>query len=383
MKISKNNKQDIKKFKRLVEDRNICIKQGSSQPISTQYSSELVAKQLFPLSFRVRVREILLENDMTKTFVMERMDKKEDFLPYFQPGQYVTFEVSIEDGVYRRPYSISCSPSSLKKGVFQVTVQKVTNGIVSNYFFQEVKVGDVLNVEGPYGTFGYQRLRDSNDVIAIVDGSGIAPILSMAESIVEGLFSYHLKILYEANLEQDLIFRDRLQELSKHKRIEVFYFLDQEEKEGFHSGRITKDFLETISPFNTSYFICGSNSLYERMNTILKEMQVPNKYVRHDAYMSSERNDKKEIYQLTILMKDDKKVISCCSNETLMQAMEKAGIKSFGQCGVGVCGFCQSKLIEGEVLTNFDYMKKALVDYHYIHPCVTYPASDVTIVLPF
>ncbi len=111
MKISKNNKQDIKKFKRLVEDRNICIKQGSSQPISTQYSSELVAKQLFPLSFRVRVREILLENDMTKTFVMERMDKKEDFLIFLSLLNHMLYKK--QEYSFLREYS--CDRDLLKR----------------------------------------------------------------------------------------------------------------------------------------------------------------------------------------------------------------------------------------------------------------------------
>jgi ferredoxin len=59
--------------------------------------------------------------------------------------------------------------------------------------------------------------------------------------------------------------------------------------------------------------------------------------------------------------------------------MEQAGIKAPSSCRVGVCGFCRSVLLEGKIKMIGSNMNKAVLDNDYIHPCVTYPESDIVL----
>ena len=63
--------------------------------------------------------------------------------------------------------------------------------------------------------------------------------------------------------------------------------------------------------------------------------------------------------------------------------MEKNGINAPSKCHVGECGFCRSKLKSGKVKTFDGTIRTADKEYEFIHPCASFPESDVVIELPF
>ena len=67
----------------------------------------------------------------------------------FAPGQYVTMRIP-ELGL-ERCYSISSAPFGTN--IFTITVKRVPGGAVSTHLHDNVRVGDRLHVDGPYGLF--------------------------------------------------------------------------------------------------------------------------------------------------------------------------------------------------------------------------------------
>ncbi|MDP9902183.1 FAD-binding oxidoreductase [Variovorax ginsengisoli] len=88
-------------------------------------------------------------------------------------GQYV--DVLGKGGV-RRSYSISNHADVA--GKIDLEIRKVEGGVLSQYWFAEAKVGDLLRIEGPKGTF---FLRDVTglDLVFLATGTGIAPVKAM------------------------------------------------------------------------------------------------------------------------------------------------------------------------------------------------------------
>ena len=71
------------------------------------------------------------------------------------------------------------------------------------------------------------------------------------------------------------------------------------------------------------------------------------------------------------------------STETLLVAMERAGLRVPSKCRAGGCGFCHSRLISGEFsIAGADKRRLADLKFGYIHPCCSYPDSDMEIVVP-
>src|SRR4051812_13314035 len=100
----------------------------------------------------------------------------------FAPGQHLTLRAVVDGEEIRRSYSI-CSPSS---GRLRIAIKRLEGGVFSGHALEQLHAGDVLDVMRPAGRFGV-RLDPSNakHYAAIVAGSGITPVLSILESVLE------------------------------------------------------------------------------------------------------------------------------------------------------------------------------------------------------
>lgn len=377
-------KRDMLDFKNMKKMREKIIKGSSTSPIIFDYPANQLASKLHPEVQFVKVSKIIKETKDVKTFeLVPDVEAGTTSLANFRAGQYVSVCVEIGTGIYRRPYTLSCSPKNALENKYTITIKRVKNGIVSNFFLNEVEEGYRFSVSAPAGNLYYSSLRDANHVIALAGGVGITPFVSMAEAIFDGVENFDLTIIYGAKNKNDLIFREKLEDIScKLEKVNLVYILSEEDDNEFANGYIDKNFINQYLKDENSFFVSGSTSFYEYMNDVLKEFQLPKKYIRHDAFLGEIDLKSNNEYNLTILTKDDEISIICYGEETLLQAMEKNRIIAPSKCHVGECGFCRSKLVSGKVKTFDENIRAADKDYNYIHPCCTYPESDIIIKLP-
>ena len=87
---------------------------------------------------------------------------------------------------------------------------------------------------------------------------------------------------------------------------------------------------------------------------------------------------------MIVHIRDEVYNIPALNNETLLSALERAGIKSPSRCKSGSCGFCHSRLINGNYYVKPEHESRRLADlkFGYVHPCCTYPESDMEIDVP-
>ena len=135
-----------------------------------------------------------------------------------------------------------------------------------------------------------------------------------------------------------------------------------------------------IKEFNT-VLMCGPKELYRSMNEILNEFNIPRKSVRYENFLVEYTPDEKTTYKLKVVMNDKVEEITCKNDETLLVAMERAGISAPSLCRVGECGYCRSVLLEGKVKMIGASLTKAEAENDYIHPCVSFPDSDIVLKL--
>ncbi len=373
-----------KNFQNMGKEREKIIHKSSSKPIVTEYKANALAKKLHPEEQYVKVEKIIKENDDVKTFVLVP-DKSENTnsLAYFQAGQYITIIVEIDGGIYRRPYTLSCSPKHALNHEYMITIKRVRGGIISNYFLDEVQEGFSFKISAPLGNFCYSTIRDCKHVLALASGRGIIPFLSMAEAIYDGNLKCNLTILYKAKTKDDLLFREKLDDIiCKMENVNVVYVLSEEDDNEFLSGDIDEDLIRQYSTEETSYFVSGSPDFYSHINEVLKNLDIPKKFVRHDLFKGEIELKSNEEYLLTVISDEREYSLKCHGKETLLQAIEKSGIDIKSGCHVGVCGLCRSKLISGKVKTIDENLRAIDKSYNYIHPCITYPESDVILKLP-
>lgn len=107
--------------------------------------------------------------------VVLRLPPTSDFV--FLPGQYIDV---IAQGGIRRSYSLANASAADK--LLELHIQAVPGGIMSEYWFCQAKVNDLLRLNGPLGTFFLRDVAEL-DLVFIATGTGIAPVKSMLESI--------------------------------------------------------------------------------------------------------------------------------------------------------------------------------------------------------
>ena len=187
---------------------------------------------------------------------------------------------------------------------------------------------------------------------------------------------------YEDGLEYGKTVDVLIKKIDKEKKkVKFVITLTREEKDNYLHGHLTKEMIEPfIKEFNT-VLMCGPKELYRSMNEILNEFNIPRKSVHYENFFVEYIPEEKTIYKLKVVMKDKVEEITCKNDETLLVAMEHAGIKAPSLCRVGECGYCRSILLEGKVKMIGASLKKAETENDYIHPCVSFPDSDIVLKL--
>lgn len=378
-KIGLNTKLDMLKFKNLGVKREKEIAKSSKEFYNNDFKLNDLVNIMHPSGIKVEVTKIVKETEDTKSFYLKAVNSSE--LPPFQSGAYITLVANISKRTFKRAYSISSNPTTLNE--YRITIKKDGNGIVSNYMLNECAVGDKLNILGPFGDFTYQSLRDQKDVVFIAGGSGITPFMAYLqdEKFLNKINS--LTLFYGAKSEFDLIFKKEIDEIkNRNPKIKVNYVLSEQKRDGYLYGLIDEEKLLKENIDGKSIFVSGPIKMYFYLNEIFKKLDIPNKYIRHEIFQEKPENLEDKTYNLTVKLFDKTITIPCKANETLITSMEKGRVKTMIHCTVGVCGFCRSKLIEGSVKTENTFVRAADKEKCYIHPCVTYPLSDVTIEIP-
>lgn len=126
-------------------------------------------------------------------------------LKYF-PGQYVDFTIPGTD--WTRSFSMA-NPPGTDSDRLEFVIKVYPDGLFSEYLDAEVKAGDRLEINGPYGMF---TLRDApgKPLVFVGGGAGMAPILCLLRSMAERGIDRPATYFYGARRARDLCFTKEL-----------------------------------------------------------------------------------------------------------------------------------------------------------------------------
>jgi ferredoxin-NADP reductase len=371
------------------------INAAKDAPIKTNFAVNEVAAELHPYVQYLKVKEVIDRGEGKSFVLVPNTAKGTKECAIFRAGQYLSVSLKIGDSILTRPYSIASSPLDALHGSYEIMVKRNKDGFASNYILDNWKEGTEVKTSGPLGEFYYSPLKDAPTVIGIAGGSGITPLLSMIRSINEGSSDIQkLILLYGSRDSKSIIYKKELDELAKKgKKVQVVYVLSNSEEKGYEHGFINADLIRKYAPKTYSIFACGPQAMYNFLDGELAKLKLKEKYINHEVFGEFKNPEKEpdfpkdaigKTFQITVDFNGQKKVIQGAYNETLLTSMEKAGIAAPSHCRSGVCGFCHSLLVKGRIYTpkSVDYRREADYKFNFIHPCCSFPVSDVEIDVP-
>lgn len=395
-----NNFKNLKatKFLSMLSARQERFESAKAEMPQTSDQAMVIAKALHPKKQFLVVESIRDMSADCKTFTLvPDKEKGTTQLAYFGAGKYLTVFETINGMPITRAYSISSSPKDSLEGKYTLTIRLVEGGLMSRYIFDTWEVGTKVEVSAPAGNFEYQPLRDAQTVICVAGGSGITPFVSMANAINDGDEDFNMILLYGSKDYENILFREELEALeNKCEKIKVVHVLSDEEKDfdGIEKGFITADLIKKYAPDDKEYsiFLCGSQQMYAFVDKEIEKLNLPKKFVRHELFgefhnpatQADYPNNVPETVKITVTIQDNTWTVEGNSADSVMQILEKNGISAPARCRSGECGFCHSHLISGEVYVPKHLEYRRLADYKFgcIHPCCSFPLTDLVINVP-
>lgn len=307
------------------------------------------------------------------SFYLSPHDRKS--IPGFYPGQYLTFEVSIpgHDKKAVRCYSLSDAPG---KEHYRVSIKKILPvasdaqskpGLVSSYFHDSVKEGDILDVKAPGGHF-YLDSSKQTPIVLIGGGVGITPVLSMLNHVVENRSRLETWFFLGVRNGKEHVFKNHLQEIARANdrvHLNVCYSkpnsTDVLGKDYDHQGHVSVELFKKILPSNNyEFYICGPGTMMNTIFADLRDWGVPEKNIHFEAFGAASVKAKAATSEAStapkgapaskVLFSKSKKELDWFENSgSLLELAEAHGVTLPFGCRAGNCGTCLVALKEGEV----------------------------------
>ncbi len=357
--------------------------------------------------------KIINETHDVKTFCFISADKPVMFS--YKPGQFISLELFIDGKKVIRSYSISSSPS--RSFYVSVTVKRVHNGLVSNWLHDNLKVGDKINANGPFGKFNCFD-NPAEKMLLISGGSGITPMMSILRWVCDTGSRADIIFLHNAQTPKDLIFHDELKLLSKQNynvKLALCVSNPNDIEWDGHLGRISSQSLNNIAPDinQRAIFVCGPAPYMDAVHHIVQGMgfnmenyfsesfgspisdtkqkkissnqdtshvigdevikKIPEKSVPQKASIPNES-------KVTINFKQQNKKIDCDADDSILDAAENDGIDIPYSCRSGTCGTCKVLKLSGDIdMDTHSGLSDDELEQGYVLACVAKPKGLVEI----
>lgn len=128
----------------------------------------------------------------------------------FQAGQYINLQLPGIEGT--RAFSLANPPSRADE--VELHVRRVEGGLATGHIHDQLKVGDTLELSGPYGQF-FVRTSQPGDLVFIAGGSGLSSPQSMILDLLERGDTRHMTLFQGARTRAELYNRELFEGLAE------------------------------------------------------------------------------------------------------------------------------------------------------------------------
>lgn len=212
--------------------------------------------------------------------VVLRLPPAADFR--FNPGQYINV---IGPGGIRRSYSMA--ETVPVDGSIELHIRAVTGGVMSEYWFNQARINDLLRFNGPLGTF-FLHETAGLDLIFLATGTGIAPVKAMLGAIPELPAEQRprsVTVLWGGSVESDL-YMEIGALVGDHRYVPV---LSRPAKNWPGARGHVQDVLlrSGLALANAAVYACGSNEMIRDARNVLVDAGLPGRRFHADAFVCS------------------------------------------------------------------------------------------------
>lgn len=275
-----------------------------------------------PNERRARVRALVRESDDVLSVELEGLDGP---LPAWTPGSHLDLAMP---GAPVRPYSLCSEPSSPRYRIAVLREERSRGG--SKAVHERLRPGDEVAIRGPRNHF---ELRDADDYLFLAGGIGITPILPMVRAAASS--GARWTAVYLGASRTRMAFLAELAavgggEVVVHPRDEL--------------GRADLAARLRDHP-SAQVYACGP----ERMLAEVAAAFEGDDERLHLEYFSAPvvEYEPGGAFSVRLARSGVEAVVE--PEQSVLEVMRAAGVDVLTDCEEGICGSCETRVVEGEV----------------------------------
>jgi len=247
-------------------------------------------------------------------------------LPTFSAGSHIVVTMRDGDRTIKNAYSLM-GPLDDGEG-YEISVLKTANSHGGSLFIHEkLYEGAVVGISHPSNLFPLD-LRARKHLL-IAGGIGITPIMSMAEQLQTLGVPYELH--YSTRTAGSGAYVEELR--SKHGNKLHHY-------QTVSSRRMDFDSLLGQQPLGTHLYVCGPDEMIKSVLQIAKEAGWASQHL-HAEHFTAPRGG----LPFDVALKRSARTIRVKEDESILQALEAAGLEPPYLCRGGACGQCETAVL--------------------------------------
>ncbi|MCT9074954.1 2Fe-2S iron-sulfur cluster-binding protein [Streptomyces fulvoviolaceus] len=309
-------------------------------------------------------------------------------------GQHLALRRTADGQEIRRTYSI-CSPAPAPAGdgprTLRVGVRLVDGGAFSAYALKEINAGDELEVMTPAGRFSLDPAPGL--YAAIVGGSGITPVLSIAATLLAREPEARFCLIRSDRTSASTMFLEEVADLKDRwpERFQLVTVLSREEQQaGLPSGRLDRERLTGLLPALlpvervAGWFLCGPFGLVQGAERALRELGVARTRIHEEIFhvdpvAPTATAAAPAPAHSTVTARLDGRGGSwpVQDGESLLETVLRNRPDAPYACKGGVCGTCRAFLVSGEVRMDRNFaLEPEETESGYVLACQSHPVTE-------
>ena len=344
--------------------------------------------------YKLRVAEIVPETDDANSIRFELPDELKDAFR-FKAGQHLSVRAVIGGEEVRRNYSLCVAPD---ENELQVTVKRIAGGVFSNWIGDNLKVGDMLDVMCPHGSFTVDFDRSAKRrYVAFAGGSGITPVMSLIKTALKAELESRFTLFYGNRDSNSVIFLEGLADLKDRYlgRFELYHFLSDEEGDvELFNGMLDRETCDEAIDHLVgdvegvdAWFICGPGPMMDAAEAALTDRGVAKDRIHIERFLAgrpsaalaaqmAQLQEKAAGLTLSVTLDGRTRKLEFTEANILDSARE-AGMPAPFACKAGVCATCRARVTKGKVEMAARYgLTDEEIAAGYVLTCQSVPVGE-------
>ena len=268
-------------------------------------------------------------------------------LPAFSPGSHVQVHLPLAEGTLRNAYSLTSDPADNQHYRIAVRLQEASRG-GSQYLHRQVQVGDTLQISPPANLFALHSTASLH--ILIAGGIGITPFMAYIAALEQRKADFELHYLCRPGLSDAYV-----EALQQRLGSRLHTYASRPDL-----SRILRD-----RPLGSHLYTCGPQPLLDAVRQQAKALGWPPGRVHWEAFNAAQPG---QPFDLELLRSGQRLRVG--AEQSLLEALESAGLQIPNLCRGGVCGQCMTRHVGGDIEHRDSFLSPA-EQADFLMPCVS------------